>query len=163
MPRAQAVRLFHQGLERVIPTAEELGVKLLVEPEPGLMIERTAEFLDLIKEVRSPVVGLNFDIGHFYCVGEDPARALEALFRWVGHVHVEDIAASREHNHLIAGRGAIDFAAVFQTMAGLVYRHDMTLELYPYLDRPEEAGRESLEHLLPLLVDSGLLDAGADR
>ncbi len=36
------------------------------------------------------------------------------------------------------------------------YQHDMSLELYPYTDRPEEAGRQSLAHLLPMLRDAGL-------
>ena len=156
MGRSEALRLFHAGLDQVMPTAEEMGIKVLVEPEPDLLMERTAEFKPFIREIRSPMVGLNFDIGHFYCAGEDPAAALEELFEWVGHMHVEDIAATREHIHLIAGQGAIDFAAVFTTMARLGYDGDISLELYPYVDSPDEAGRESLEHLRPFFARAGL-------
>ena len=53
MPRDEAMSLFHKGLERVIPLAEELNIKILVEPEPDLLIERTQEFKDLIKDVKS--------------------------------------------------------------------------------------------------------------
>ncbi|MBW2192409.1 MAG: sugar phosphate isomerase/epimerase, partial [Deltaproteobacteria bacterium] len=109
MDRNDAMSLFHQGLEQVIPRAEELEVKILVEPEPDLLMENTAEFLSFARDVKSPVVGLNFDIGHFFCAGEDPSAAFEELFEWVGHVHIEDIAANRIHNHLIAGHGAIQF------------------------------------------------------
>ena len=112
MSRKEAVALFHQGLEQVIPLAEELGIKMLIEPEPELLIENTSEFKSFIRDVRSEIVGLNFDIGHFYCVGEDPAVAFEELFEWTGHVHLEDIAASRVHEHLIPGRGAIAFSEV---------------------------------------------------
>jgi hypothetical protein len=38
------------------------------------------------------------------------------------------------------------------------YAYDMSLELYPYTDRPEAAGEESLTHLLPLLREAGLQD-----
>jgi hypothetical protein len=41
--------LFHQGLERVVSLAEELGIMILVEPEPDLMIETTAQFKEFIK------------------------------------------------------------------------------------------------------------------
>ena len=160
MARSQAMQLFHQGLERVVPLAEELGIVILVEPEPDLMIETTAQFKDFIKDVQSDAIGLNFDIGHFFCVGEDPTAAFEELFQWVGHVHIEDIDPSREHNHLIAGRGAIEFKEIFQSMARLGYQYDISLELYTYQDKPEAAGKESLDYLRPIFEEAGLvLDA----
>jgi len=169
MTREEALSLFYQGLERVIPTAEALEVKLLVEPEPDLLLERATEFKPFIEEIRSPIVGLNFDIGHFFCAGENPAAAFETLFPWIGHVHIEDIASTRRHNHLIAGEGAIDFIEIFETMKKLAYQGDISLELYPYVDRPEAAGRESLAYLTPILHHTGYsLDAvlrvsGGDR
>jgi sugar phosphate isomerase/epimerase len=156
MSRDAALSLFHQGLEQVIPLAEELEVKILVEPEPDLLIENTPEFKSFARDVRSTAVGLNFDIGHFFCAGEDPSAAFEVLFEWVGHVHLEDITASRVHNHLIAGHGAIRFLDIFKTMARLDYQGDISLELYPYVDTPEAAGRESLEYLRPIFEESGL-------
>jgi len=156
MTRSEAMQLFHQGLERVAPLAEELGLMILVEPEPDLMIETTAQFKEFIKDVQSKMIGLNFDIGHFYCVGEDPKRAFEELFQWVGHVHIEDIDPSREHNHLIAGRGGIEFKEIFTSMAQLGYKGDISLELYTYQDIPQEAGKESLDYLRPIFEEAGL-------
>jgi len=156
MSRKAAVALFHQGLEQVIPLAETLGVNILVEPEPGLLMENSAEYKSFIKDVRSPMVGLNFDIGHFFCAGEDPSAAFEDLFEWVGHVHLEDIASTRVHHHLIAGHGAIRFLDIFKTMKRMNYQGDISLELYPYADTPESAGRESLEYLRPIFEKSGL-------
>ena len=156
MGSSEAMKLFYKGLEEVIPEAEGLGVKLLVEPEPDLLIERTAEFLNFIKNIKSSFVGINFDIGHFYCAGEDPARAFETLREWVGHVHIEDIGKSRIHQHLVAGDGAIDFEAVLSTMARLDYAGDISLELYPYVNGPEIAGEKSLAFLAPLFERAGL-------
>ena len=154
--RVRAMSLFHKGLEEVVPVAESMGVKLLVEPEPDLLIERTSEFKEFIREVRSPQVGINFDIGHFFCAGEQPQAAFEELYPWVGHVHLEDIGRSRIHQHLVPGDGAIDFREVFQAMKRLDYRGDISLELYPYVNLPETAGRLSLEHIRPLLAEAGL-------
>ncbi|HSQ85335.1 MAG TPA: sugar phosphate isomerase/epimerase family protein [Desulfobacterales bacterium] len=156
LSRKDAMALFHQGLEQVVPKAEELNVKILVEPEPDLLMESTKEFKPFIKDVQSKMVGLNFDIGHFFCAGEDPAKAFEELFEYVGHVHIEDIAATRIHNHLIAGSGVIRFLDIFKTMVELKYQGDISLELYPYVDTPELAGQESLEYLRPIFKEAGL-------
>jgi len=153
--RKEAMSLFHQGLARVAPLAEELGIKILVEPEPGLLLENTGEFKEFIKGVESAAIGVNFDIGHF-CAGEDPCAAFEELFEWIGHVHLEDIAATRVHNHLILGHGAIQLSEVFKSMIRLGYQGDVSLELYPYVDTPEEAGRESLNYLRSLLEKSDI-------
>jgi len=155
MDRDKAIALFLSGLETVIPTAETLGVKVLVEPEPGLLLECTAEFLPFIQQVASPVVGLNFDIGHFFCAGEDPAEAFKTLFQWIGHVHIEDIGPQRNHHHLITGCGAIDFPPILNTMKRLNYQGDISLELYTYADQPDQAGRESAAHLEPLFQAAG--------
>jgi sugar phosphate isomerase/epimerase len=112
--------------------------------------------LEFLEAVDSNSVGINFDIGHFFCAGENPAEAFETLFERVGHVHLEDIAASRVHRHLIPGHGAIDLGAVFQVMNRLGYSGDITLELYPYVDTPEAAGKESLAYLRPLFEKTGI-------
>ena len=153
----------NKRVEQVLPTAEALSIKVLVEPEPDLLMEKTSEFTPFIKEVQSPAIGLNFDIGHFFCAGEDPAEAMEALFKWIGHMHVEDIAATREHNHLIAGLGAIDFEKVFQTMGRLGYDGDISLELYPYVDTPDEAGKESRAHLAPIFERAGGVKGAVEK
>lgn len=155
--RRQAFRLFHEGLDQVLPLAEELGVKVLIEPEPGLLMENSRQIRTFISHLRCPAAGINFDIGHFYCAGEDPAAAFEKLRAWVGHVHIEDIAPSRVHNHLIPGLGAIDFAAVLGTMKRLDYQGHISLELYPYVDAPEDAGRRGLAHLKPLFEQAGMV------
>jgi len=156
LSRKEAMALFHKGLEQVILKAEELNVKILVEPEPDLLMENTPEFMSFIKDIQSPMVGLNFDIGHFFCAGENPVSAFEALFEYIGHVHLEDIAATRVHHHLIAGHGVIQFLDIFKAMVNLQYQGDISLELYPYVDTPESAGRESLEYLRPVFDKSGL-------
>ena len=155
MSRKEAFKLFHEGLEKVMPSAESLGIKVLVEPEPELLMENTLEFKEFIKDVRSSFIGLNFDIGHFYCAGENPAKSFEDLFEYTGHVHLEDIASTREHNHLIPGLGAIDLKEVLGKMVRLNYQGDISLELYPYTDIPEEAGRKSIEFLKPIFDEIG--------
>jgi sugar phosphate isomerase/epimerase len=156
MTRDMALKLFYQGLEKVLPTAESFGIRILIEPEPDLLLENSSQFKAFIKDISSDYLGLNFDMGHFFCVGDDPQTAFEELFPWIGHVHLEDIAENRVHQHLIAGGGCLPYADIFKSMAALKYSGDISLELYPYQDTPEEAGRTSLDYLKPIFQASGL-------
>jgi sugar phosphate isomerase/epimerase len=83
--RKASLALFRQGLETVLPKAEALGVSILIEPEPDLLIENSQQMHGFIREIASPNLGVNFDVGHFFCVGEAPEAALETLFEKILH------------------------------------------------------------------------------
>jgi sugar phosphate isomerase/epimerase len=144
---ASALRLFVEMLKPVAEHAEKEGVLLLVEPEPGLLIETADQFLELMRHLDSPAVGMNFDVGHAYCVGDDPAATIPRVARHIRHFHLEDIAATRVHHHLIPGEGAIDFAAVLRAIRALDYQGWVTIELYPYVQDPDEAARRALRRI----------------
>jgi sugar phosphate isomerase/epimerase len=134
---------FYDELMPCVELAEELEIHLLIEPEPGLLIERFEQYLELAGRIDSPWLGLNFDVGHAFCVGEDPEEWIARMAPHTRHYHVEDIAASREHAHLVPGRGAIDFPAVLREIARSGYDGWITVELYPYIENPDDAGREA--------------------
>jgi sugar phosphate isomerase/epimerase len=145
--RAEAMELYRQGLREVLPLADECRVNLLVEPEPHLLIERPEEYEELIADFKHPRLGLNFDMGHFFCVGVDPAAAARRLGPHIRHVHLEDIAASREHLHLVPGRGVIDFRAVLAALRDVGYDGWVTVELYPYESQAREVAEEAMRAL----------------
>lgn len=151
MPRERAIDVFVEGLNQALHVAEEVGVMLLVEPEPELLIETADQFFELAERIESPMFGLNFDIGHFFCVSDPLPETVERLKQYARHYHFEDIAASRVHEHLIPGHGAIDFGGVLEAIRATQYEGWITVELYPYLDDPDAAGREALEHLRALM------------
>lgn len=148
-----ALKLFVEMLKPVADHAEKEGVLLLVEPEPGLLIETSEQFEEFMKHIDAPSLGLNFDIGHFYCVGDEPAPTVQRLAKYIRHVHLEDIAASRVHHHLVPGEGAIDFQATLQSLKAINYTGWVTIELYPYVDDPDAAARTARERIQPLLLD----------
>jgi sugar phosphate isomerase/epimerase len=138
---------FVNGIVRTSKVAEEYGVKILVEPEPGLLLENSEQFLKFIKNINSHYVGLNFDMGHFFCVREDPAALIYNLAEHIGHFHLADIAHTRVHNHLIPGQGSVDFASIFKAISEINYQGFITVELYPYQDDPVYAARISHKYL----------------
>jgi sugar phosphate isomerase/epimerase len=149
--RNQAMEWFRLGLQMVYPLARDLGVTILVEPEPALLIESADDFLEFIGTVPHGQVALNFDVGHFFCVGQDPAEAVGQLARWIRHVHLEDIAPSREHRHLVPGRGAIDFRSVLRALRDVGYDGWITVELYPYESTARQVAEESIRFLEDLV------------
>ena len=147
---ARAWDLFVEAIAECAEHAERHRVSIGIEPEPGLIIERSDQYLRFMKRVDSPMVGLNLDVGHVFCVGEDPAEVARRLGPHVRHIQIEDIAPSREHRHLVPGDGAIDFGAFRRALDDIRYDGYVTVELYPYLDDPSDAARRSLAHLRAL-------------
>ncbi len=152
-PWSHAAGIFYEEIMPCVELAESLEVFLLIEPEPGLLIERFEQYLEFAQRIDSPWLGLNFDIGHAFCVGEDPQDWVARMAPHTKHYHVEDIAATRRHAHLIPGRGSIDLAATLAEIAKTGYDGWITVELYPYIDDPDEAGRAAkayLESIMPV-------------
>ena len=148
----QLEKMFLDGLTRVAKIAEEEEIKILIEPEPGLLIENSKQFKKFItKVVNSKYIRLNFDIGHFYCVNEDPAKLVYELSDYIEHFHLADIANTRIHNHLIPGKGSIDFRRVFDAMDNIGYHGFVTVELYPYQDNPVQAAKEAYSYLCSIM------------
>jgi sugar phosphate isomerase/epimerase len=149
--RAAAITRFVEALKPLAEHAERRGVLLLIEPEPGLLIETTDAYLEVADRVGAPSIGLNFDVGHAYCMGEDLPKQVARLSRHTRHYHFEDIAPTRVHHHLIPGLGAIDFAPIVGAIRSTGYDGWITVELYPNVDDPDAAARGAMDVLRPLV------------
>lgn len=147
---SECLTLFIEELKPVVEHAEKEGVPLLVEPEPDLLIETADQYLEFASRIQSPMLGLNFDIGHFYCVKDDPAATVHKLQGHIRHVHLEDIAATRVHHHLIPGEGVIDFAATLKALHDVNYQDWVTIELYTCHEDPDTAAKLARERVLKL-------------
>jgi sugar phosphate isomerase/epimerase len=152
--RQSAIDLFVESLKPLAEHAQNVGVLLLIEPEPGLLLETTDQYLEVAERLSAPSVGLNFDVGHAFCVSEDIPRAIAKLARHIRHYHFEDIAATRVHHHLVPGTGAINFTEVIAAIRKTGYDGWLTVELYPFIDDPDTAARSAREVLLPLVAVS---------
>ena len=141
------LKIFADGLKKVKHIAEENSVKILVEPEPSLLIENSQQFIQLMKIICSDYIKLNFDIGHFYCVKEDPSETIVKLIDYIEHFHLSDISSNRVHYHLIPGIGSIDFEKIFDTIKKIGYKGFVTVELYPYQDNPIEVAKQAYNYL----------------
>jgi sugar phosphate isomerase/epimerase len=147
LSREDALRRYEAGLREVLPLAQQHGITLMVEPEPGLLIQHSHECLEFLERVNHPNLKMNCDLGHFYCVEEDPAQVVRDCAAWIAHIHLEDIKENRVHQHRIPGEGAMDWDAIFAAIRGIAYDGWVTVELYPYETTAEEAARKALAYL----------------
>lgn len=145
--REWGMETFAESLREVVPTAERLGVDVLVEPEPDLLIETSDQFLSFLDRIDSDAVACNFDAGHLFCVGEDPAEAVERLSEHTPHYHVEDIPEDRSHEHTQLGDGAMDIDGFLEAVENSGYEGFVTVELYPYQETATETARDAYAYL----------------
>jgi sugar phosphate isomerase/epimerase len=129
-----------------------LGVRVGVEYEPGLLVERAEELARVIERVGSPLLGANLDIGHSWLDGESPESAVNTLAGRIWNVHLEDIAG-RKHFHLIPGEGDLPFQRYLKALTASGYDGFYTVELYTYTQTPEDAGRRALDYMRRLAGD----------
>ena len=154
LTRNAAGELFAEGIATVLPKAKQRNLILAIEPEPGLFIESAAEYLEFKNRffMNEDHVLMNCDIGHLFCVGDDPASVIREHAEHVAHVHLEDIGKNRVHQHLTPGRGVMDFAAIFAALAEMRYAGWMTVELYPYETTAAGVAQAAWDHLTPILA-----------
>lgn len=154
LTREQAGERFAEGLRRLLPAAKQAGVILAIEPEPGLFIESAEEYRHFKQQYfsKEPAVAMNCDIGHLYCVGDDPAKVILAQPDQIAHIHLEDIGANRVHQHLTPGKGAIDFPALFAAIGKIGYKGWVTVELYPYETTAAGVAQAAWDHLGRILA-----------
>lgn len=140
--RATDLEVFKHGVKRVLESAEALDVNFLIEPEPDLLIQHSYELREFIAALGSRFAGMNCDLGHFFCVDEDPSWVIRDYGDIIGHIHLEDIK-DRKHYHLPPGDGDMDFDSIFAALDEIKYDGWVTVELYPFLDNPGEVAKKS--------------------
>ncbi len=140
---------YAESLAQCINRARAAGIVLAIEPEPGLLIQTSGEYLAFKQTyfADEPSIMMNADVGHLFCVGENPADVIRQLHPHIAHVHLEDINANRVHQHLCPGQGAMDFPAIFRALQDVTYKGHVTVELYPYLATAGQVAREAIHHL----------------
>jgi sugar phosphate isomerase/epimerase len=97
--------------------AEDCGIFLAVEFEPGFVVDSTALLLASFDEIVSPALRVNADIGHIFLQDPDPMRPIAACAGRIVHAHLENMKKG-VHNHLVPWEGDMDLPAYIRGAAG---------------------------------------------
>jgi len=148
----QAMDRLIAGLEPVVSAAEQAGVVLGFEPEPGMFIDTMDRYEMVDQRLDSPAFQLTLDIGHLHCQGETPlADQVRRWSRRIVNVHIEDMRAG-VHEHLMFGEGEIDFPPVIAALRDAGYRGPLHVELSRHSHMAAAAARQARDFLSPLLM-----------
>ncbi len=118
-----------ESLSRVAAYAEQQGVILGFEPEPGMFIDTMDRFDELTRRVDAPSLQLTLDLGHLHCQGEVPID--EQIRRWaprIVNVHIEDMCRGI-HEHLMFGDGEMEFPPILKALREIEFSGGVHVEL----------------------------------
>jgi sugar phosphate isomerase/epimerase len=108
--RQEALENLRGFLEETAPKAEEAGVIICVENmhhNPGQVIQKYTDLLNLVEAVSSPAVQITLDVGHADRA-DGITDALETFAPYLRHIHMHDSNGVRDH--LEIGQGRLDFS-----------------------------------------------------
>ena len=135
-------------LAPVLEAAEEAGLPLAVEPEPGHLLADLAGFNRLRTELGDPDgLGLTLDIGHCQCLEPlPPQECVRQAAPWLRHVQIEDMRRG-VHEHLPFGHGEIDFPPVLRALENSGYQGLTVVELPRHSHAGPALAAQSLDFL----------------
>ncbi len=134
------------GCRALCDLAEQRGVDIAFEPEPGMFIDSTKKYVDLSRSVNSSRFGLTLDIGHLHCQGEPIVETIHQQREHLHNVHIEDMCR-KEHEHLQFGEGEIDFPPVLNALHNIKYAGGVHVELSRHSHDAVNAARAAIRFL----------------
>ena len=128
-------RRLTDGLLPVLEHASDLGVRVCLEPEPGMFIERPAGYRELVRRLGDGghELGLTLDVGHLIATGDLPGprsivEQIAELEDCLVHVHLDD-AQPGIHEHLPFGRGVLNLPTTLSALLAIGYSGMAAVEL----------------------------------
>jgi sugar phosphate isomerase/epimerase len=128
--------------------AEDHGVVLAKEFEPGFIVGTTEELLRLFNEVPSPNLAANLDLGHVFLCDPDPVEAIRQVGKKIAHGHIENMKAG-VHDHLLPHEGDMDLSLYLAALAEVGFEGGLALDLYRH--DYEAVARDSISYIRGLM------------
>jgi sugar phosphate isomerase/epimerase len=154
--------LLVERMGALVRYGERRGVVIAAEPHVGSMLDTPGRVLELLHEIRSPYLKLNFDISHFNVMGIPIAESVAALARHTVHTHVKDERGTvPDYEFLIPGEGQFDYVAYLQAMRQHGYDGFITAEVAIMVQRrpgydPLAAAEQSYRTLARAFDQAGI-------
>jgi L-ribulose-5-phosphate 3-epimerase len=116
------------SLERLLPRAEQAGVRLLLENTPYCFRPTLKNMVDVINDVDDRNLGIVYDVANAAYIGEDPVEGLLTYSAAIGLVHISDTGLD-EWGHDPIGTGVVDFEALGRAVEATGRGKDVVLEI----------------------------------
>jgi L-ribulose-5-phosphate 3-epimerase len=136
------------GCAATVEAAQERGVTLGFEPEPGMFVEDIAGWRRLHAALGAPAsFGITLDIGHCRCLEDDPVPdCVAAVADHLVNVQIDDMRRGT-HEHLEFGTGEIDFPPVLRALDDAGYPGLVAVELPRHSHAAPDVAARSIDFL----------------
>ncbi len=145
----QAMEFAADVFSRAIPTFEQTGITLALEPlgpeETNFMVT-TAETVDLVEKIGSPQVRLHLDCKAMVTESESIPDLIHKYHSLLAHFHAND------GNRQGPGFGKLDFMPVLEALGQVDYQGWVSVEVFDYTPGVERLARESIQYLQTCLA-----------
>jgi sugar phosphate isomerase/epimerase len=101
--------------------AKNAGLKLIIEPRVGEIINNTDAMLRLIEAVDEPNLGAILDTGHQYAQKEILPLSIAKLNDRLMYLHLSDNDGMK-NDHFVPGEGTIDWEGVFAALKQIDFK-----------------------------------------
>ena len=150
IPYEEQWNKFIENTKQICAEAERQNVYLAMEFEPGFVADNTEKMLKAFKEIHSPMLLVNADIGHVFLQDGDPMEALTKCRGLIIHAHLENMATG-VHNHLVPWEGDMDLKEYLTKLKELGFDGNASLDVYQY--DYEAVAEESVAYLKGVLSE----------
>jgi 3-oxoisoapionate decarboxylase len=149
-PHGPQIERLSRMFSDAVKIAEEYGIRMAVENH----IDFTAdEMLQLLTNVNSPYLGMNFDTGNFVRLLDDPIKGMQKLAQYVYATHIKDLKVQRGaaaddwffFSSTPVGDGIVDNLRLAQILSNAGYQGFLAVEmdfLHPDYGGDEDAAVE---------------------
>ena len=149
----QAMERLVIGLRALCEFADDVGVDIGFEPEPGMAIERTDQWPEIRERVGHSRLGLTLDVGHCLATGEgDPAAILRTHAADLRVLQLDDHRAG-VHEHLAFGEGDVDFAALAEAVSDVGFEGPLEVELSRHASTATATAEDAIRFLRKIFKD----------
>lgn len=156
MDYASGMKKVLEGLEECLPHAEKHQVILALENH-GSLPGHSYELRRIMEYFKNPWLRCTFDCGNFIANNldehENPVAALQAVIKYVAHVHVKDfgkpeVYPERRAEAYVAGKGVVPLRQLCAMLEDFGYKGFCSLEYEAGFKVPETEGvQASLKYL----------------
>jgi len=148
MSHDQAISNAANLLEQVVPTLEEYGVQIAIEPlgpQEGNFLNRAYQARQLIETIGSDRIQLHLDVKAMSSEGP----AIDSIIRENADITIHFHA--NDPNLLGPGMGQVDQRPIFAALQQTNYRGWVSVEVFDYTPGVETILRESMTNMLNAL------------
>jgi len=137
---AEATAHFQEGLARLAPAAQALGVTILIEalaPHLCDVVTTLDEAVAFVKHIGSPAIQTMFDTHNAVKESQPHGALIKKHSRHIRHIHLNEMDGRHP------GTGNYDFKGVLQALKEMSYPNWVSLEVFDFSAGPETIARES--------------------